>query len=193
MLGVAILVHKRLFSFTKWELLSGSKLQLALRNKLEDLLQMWSLTRTPGDSAINHILRLEHYKGQGRQPLDSRSELMKRETENVPASAVVLKLSMALKIASIFLRLRPILFQGRSAFCLTLLTLTWTTVLGKRTVPIARRVRTGMCLFGIRSWDPGGNLISGSSAFSKTGLNIRKFTVHILLKPGLENFEHYFY
>src|SRR5574340_700560 len=36
------------------------------------------------------------------------------------------------------------------------------------------------------------NLISGSSAFSKTNLNIRKFTVHILLKPGLENFEHYF-
>ena len=37
-----------------------------------------------------------------------------------------------------------------------------------------------------------GNLISGSSAFPKTSLNIRKFTVHILLKPGLENFEHYF-
>ena len=37
-----------------------------------------------------------------------------------------------------------------------------------------------------------GNLISGSSAFSKTSLNIRKFTVHILLKPGLENIEHYF-
>ena len=37
-----------------------------------------------------------------------------------------------------------------------------------------------------------GNLISGSSAFSKTSLNIRKFTVHILLKPGLENFEDYF-
>ena len=37
-----------------------------------------------------------------------------------------------------------------------------------------------------------GNLISGSSAFSKTSLNILKFTVHILLKPGLENFEHYF-
>ena len=37
-----------------------------------------------------------------------------------------------------------------------------------------------------------GNLISGSSAFSKTRLNIRKFTVHILLKPDLENFEHYF-
>ena len=37
-----------------------------------------------------------------------------------------------------------------------------------------------------------GNLISGSSAFSKNSLNIRKFTVHILLKPGLENVEHYF-
>ena len=37
-----------------------------------------------------------------------------------------------------------------------------------------------------------GNLISGSSAFSKTTLNIWNFTVHILLKPGLENFEDYF-
>ena len=37
-----------------------------------------------------------------------------------------------------------------------------------------------------------GNLISGSSAFSKTSLHIWKFTVHVLLKPGLENFEHYF-
>ena len=37
-----------------------------------------------------------------------------------------------------------------------------------------------------------GSLISGSSAFSKTSLNIWKFTVHVLLKPGLENFEHYF-
>ena len=37
-----------------------------------------------------------------------------------------------------------------------------------------------------------GNLISGSSAFSKTSLNIRKFTVHVLLKSGLENFKHYF-
>jgi len=36
------------------------------------------------------------------------------------------------------------------------------------------------------------NLISGSSAFPKTSLNIWKFTVHALLKPGLENFEHYF-
>ena len=37
-----------------------------------------------------------------------------------------------------------------------------------------------------------GNLISGSSAFSKTSLNVWKFTDHVLLKPGLENFEHYF-
>ena len=37
-----------------------------------------------------------------------------------------------------------------------------------------------------------GNLISGFSAFSKTSLNIWKFMAHILLKPGLENFEHYF-
>ena len=37
-----------------------------------------------------------------------------------------------------------------------------------------------------------GNLISGSSAFSKISLNMWKFTVHVLLKHGLENFEHYF-
>ena len=37
-----------------------------------------------------------------------------------------------------------------------------------------------------------GNLISGSSAFSKTSLNIWKFMVYVLLKPGLVNFEHYF-
>ena len=36
------------------------------------------------------------------------------------------------------------------------------------------------------------NLISGSSVFSKTSLNIWNFMVHVLLKPGLENFEHYF-
>ena len=42
-------------------------------------------------------------------------------------------------------------------------------------------------------YDPAdvGNLISVSSVFSKTSLNIWKFMVHILLKPGLENFEHY--
>ena len=37
-----------------------------------------------------------------------------------------------------------------------------------------------------------GNLTSGSSAFSKSSLNIWEFMVHILLKPGLENFEYYF-
>ena len=37
-----------------------------------------------------------------------------------------------------------------------------------------------------------GNLISGSSSFSKSTFNIGKFLVHVLLKPGLENFEHYF-
>ena len=43
-------------------------------------------------------------------------------------------------------------------------------------------------------YDPAdvGKLISGSSAFSKTSLNIRKFMVHVLQNPGLENFEHYF-
>ena len=48
--------------------------------------------------------------------------------------------------------------------------------------------------FSCFSHDPAdvGNLISGSSAFSKTSLNIWKFTVHVLLKPGLEKFEHYF-
>ena len=46
------------------------------------------------------------------------------------------------------------------------------------------------CLF----YDPTdvGNLISGFSAFSKSSLNTWNFLVHILLKPGLENFEHYF-
>ena len=37
-----------------------------------------------------------------------------------------------------------------------------------------------------------GNLISGSSAFSKSSLNIWRFKVHVLLKPDLENFQHYF-
>ena len=37
-----------------------------------------------------------------------------------------------------------------------------------------------------------GNLISGSSAFSKSSLNVWNFSVHVLLKPSLENFEHYF-
>ena len=47
--------------------------------------------------------------------------------------------------------------------------------------------------FSCFSYDPTdvGNLISGSSAFSKSSLNIWKFTVHELLKPGLENFDHF--
>ena len=48
--------------------------------------------------------------------------------------------------------------------------------------------------FSSFSHDPAdvGNLISGSSAFSKSSLNLWNFIVHVLLKPGLENFEHYF-
>ena len=48
-----------------------------------------------------------------------------------------------------------------------------------------------MCFWNSRFFDDpedAGHLISGSSAFSKTSLNIWKFTVHVLLKPGLENF-----
>ena len=41
-------------------------------------------------------------------------------------------------------------------------------------------------------WSNVGNLISGSSAFSKSCLNIWRFSVHVLLKSGLENFEHFF-
>ena len=43
-------------------------------------------------------------------------------------------------------------------------------------------------------YDPAdvGNLISGSSVFSKSSLNVWKFMIHVLLKPSLENFEHYF-
>ena len=48
--------------------------------------------------------------------------------------------------------------------------------------------------YSLAVYDPTdvGNLISGSSAFSKSSLNIWKFSIHILLKPHLENFEHYF-
>ena len=48
-----------------------------------------------------------------------------------------------------------------------------------------------LCCFFDDSLDVG-DLISGSSAFSKTSLNFWKFTVHVLLKPGLEDFENYF-
>lgn len=46
---------------------------------LADLLQMWSPTRIHEESAINHMLRFEHYKVQDRQPLSSRSELIKKK------------------------------------------------------------------------------------------------------------------
>ena len=52
-------------------------------------------------------------------------------------------------------------------------------------------VFSGIFFFFYDSMDVG-NLISGSSAFSKTSLNLWKFTFHILLKPGLEYFEHHF-
>ena len=55
-----------------------------------------------------------------------------------------------------------------------------------------RRCCSGSLLLFFYDSTDDGNLISGSSAFSKSSLNIWKFVVHILLKPGLENFEHYF-
>ena len=63
------------------------------------------------------------------------------------------------------------------------------TVKGFGIVNKAEVVFLGLLLFD----DPMdvGNLISGSSAFSKSSLNTYKFMVHILLKPGLENSEHY--
>ena len=65
------------------------------------------------------------------------------------------------------------------------------TVKGFSIVNEAEEVFSETLLFLYDLMDAG-NLISGSSAFSKSSLNIWKFTVHILLKPGLENFEHYF-
>ena len=64
------------------------------------------------------------------------------------------------------------------------------TVKGFGTVNKADVFLEPFCFFD----DPtdAGNLISGSSAFSKSSLNTWKFTVHVLLKPGLENFDHYF-
>ena len=64
-----------------------------------------------------------------------------------------------------------------------------------KTFGIVNKAEIGVFLeLSCFSYDPAdvGNLISGSSAFSKTSLNIWKFAVHVLLKPGLENFEHYF-
>ena len=73
---------------------------------------------------------------------------------------------------------------------------------GTQARSLVREPESWCCLLQLRvhvpqqkiSCDPvdAGNLISGPSAFSKTSLNIWKFTVQVLLKPGLENFEHYF-
>ena len=59
---------------------------------------------------------------------------------------------------------------------------------------IVNKAELDVCLELLTFHDPMnvGNLISCSSAFSKTSLNIWKFMVHVLLKPGLENFEDYF-
>ena len=60
---------------------------------------------------------------------------------------------------------------------------------------IVNKVEAGVFLeFSCFFYSPAdvGNLISGSSAFCKSILNISKFSAHVLLKPGLENFEHYF-
>ena len=65
------------------------------------------------------------------------------------------------------------------------------TVKGFGIVNKAERCFSGTHLHFLDPMDVG-NLISGTSAFSKTRLNIWKFTVHVLLKSGLENFEHYF-
>ena len=60
----------------------------------------------------------------------------------------------------------------------------------------ARNMQYAICTQYAICWLPApvdvSNLISGSSAFSKTSLNIWKFMVHVLLKPGLKNFKHYF-
>ena len=61
-------------------------------------------------------------------------------------------------------------------------------------VSLVNEAEVGVFLeFSCFFYDPtDGNLISGFSAFSKSRLNIWKFSVHVLLNPGLENFEHYF-
>ena len=77
------------------------------------------------------------------------------------------------------------LFQNSPVYCDPHSQSLWRSQLAERDVFLALS-----CFFD----DPAdvGNLISGSSAFSTSSLNIWKFTVHVLLKLGLENFEHYF-
>lgn len=94
-------MHNRLILIHKTGITLWLQSKTSVRNMLADLLQMWSLTRTHGESAINHMLRFEHYKVQGRQPLSSRSELIKkrqreggrekRKRTSVPVSSIVFK------------------------------------------------------------------------------------------------------
>ena len=94
--------------------------------------------------------------------------------------------------AYIFLR-RQVRWSGVSISLRIFRSLLWPTQVkglgevNKAEVDVFRELS---CLF----YDPTdvGNLISGSSAFSKSSLNIWKFSVHVLLKPCLENFEHHF-
>ena len=94
-----------------------------------------------------------------------------------------------LKPANTFLR-RQVRWSGISLFLGIFQFVVIHTVKGFTVVNEADVFLEFSCFF----YDPKdvGNLISGSSAFSKSNLNIWKFSVHILLKPGLENFEHYF-
>lgn len=81
MLGTALLLHNRFILIHKTGITLWFQSKASGRNILADLLKIWSLTRTQGESAINHMLRFEHYQVQGRQPLSSRSEPIKRERE----------------------------------------------------------------------------------------------------------------
>ena len=102
------------------------------------------------------------------------------------------ELTVASWPAYIFLR-RQVRWSGVSISLRIFRSLLWPTQVkglgevNKAEVDVFRELS---CLF----YDPTdvGNLISGSSAFSKSSLNIWKFSVHVLLKPCLENFEHHF-
>ena len=90
-----------------------------------------------------------------------------------------------------FLR-RQVRWSGISIFWRIFYSLLWSTIkhfgiVNKAEVDVSLELS---CFFD--DLEDVDNLISGSSAFSKSSLNIWKFMVHILLKPGLENFEHYF-
>ena len=87
---------------------------------------------------------------------------------------------------SVYLRLLIFLFKNFPLF-VVIHTVKGFGIVNKAEVAVFQELS---CFFN----DPTGvgNLVSDSSAFSKSRLNIWKFMVHVLLKPGLENFEHYF-